>query len=108
MYEKPTEFDFDKISKEDAKKVIEEYLKLYNENDDKETWFNKIKDTAEKCGYAREVKEYKQNPEKYPGHVGDVSTALRVAITGRRNTPDLYEIMKVLGKEEVVSRLERV
>ena len=82
--------------------------KYYDENDDKETWFNKIKDTAEKCGYAREVKEYKQNPEKWPGHVGDVSTVLRGAITGRRNTPDLYEIMKVLGKDEVISRLQAI
>ncbi len=106
MYEEPKEFDFDKIQGEDAKKVIEEYLKVYDENDDKDTWFNKIKDTAEKCGYAREVKEFKQNPEKWPGHVGDVSTVLRVAITGRRNTPDLYEIMKVLGKDEVVARLQ--
>ena len=108
MYKKPEEYDFDKISREDAKKVIDEYLKVYNENDDKDTWFNKIKDTAEKCGYAREVKEYKQNPEKWPGHVGDVSTVLRVAITGRKNTPDLYEIMKVLGKEEVISRLQAI
>ena len=108
MYKKPEEYDFDKISREDAKKVIDEYLKVYNENDDKDTWFNKIKDTAEKCGYAREVKEYKQNPEKWPGHVGDVSTVLRVAITGRRNTPDLYEIMKVLGKDEVISRLQEI
>ncbi len=108
MYEAPKEYDFDKIQGEDAKKVIEEYLKVYNENDDKETWFNKIKDTAEKCGYAREVKEYKQNPEKWPGHVGDVSTVLRVAITGRRNTPDLYEIMNVLGKDEVISRLNLI
>ena len=108
MYKKPEEYDFDKISREDAKKVINEYLKVYNENDDKDTWFNKIKDTAEKCGYAREVKEYKQNPEKWPGHVGDVSTVLRVAITGRRNTPDLYEIMNVLGKDEVISRLEAI
>ncbi len=108
MYKKPEEYDFDKISREDAKKVIDEYLKVYNENDDKDTWFSKIKDTAEKCGYAREVKEYKQNPEKWPGHVGDVSTVLRVAITGRRNTPDLYEIMKVLGKDEVISRLQAI
>ncbi len=106
MYEAPSSYDFDKITGDDAKKVIEEYLKVYDENDDKYTWFSKIKDTAEKCGYAREVKEYKQEPEKWPGHVGDISTVIRVAITGRRNTPDLYEIMGVLGKEEVVIRLE--
>lgn len=105
MYESPTEFDYDRITGEDAKKVIKEYAKTFDINDDKQTWFDKMKDVAEKCGYAREVKEYKQNPEKWNGHVGDVSTVIRVALTGRRNTPDLYEIMQVLGKEEVLKRL---
>jgi glutamyl-tRNA synthetase len=104
MYEEPKEFDYDKIIGDDAKKVIEEYSKVYDINDDKETWFNKIKDVAEKCGYAREVKEFKQNPGKWPAHVGDVSTVIRVTLTGRRNTPDLYEIMRVLGNEEVSKR----
>jgi len=107
MFEEPKEFDFDKINGEDAKKVVSEYMKVYDENDDKQTWFNKIKDVAEKCGYAREVKEFKANPEKWPGHVGDVSTVIRVAITGRRNTPDLYEILQVLGKEKVINRLSK-
>lgn len=71
-------------------------------------WFNKIKDLAEKLGYAREVKEYKQEPEKWPGHVGDISTVLRVSLTGRQNTPDLYEIMQVLGKDRVVERLNKL
>ena len=105
MYEEPTNYDFDKITGEDAKKVIDEYIKVYDYNDDKQTWFDKIKDVAEKLGYAREVKEYKQNPENWPGHVGDVSTVIRVVLTGRRNTPDMYEIMQVLGKEEVEKRL---
>lgn len=108
MYERPKEYDFDKIPLTDAKKVIEEYLNIYDYNDDKQVWFNKIKDVAEKLGYAREVKEYKQNPEKWPGHVGDISTVIRVALTGRRNTPDMYEIMQVLGKEEVENRLRKI
>ena len=108
MYERPESYDFDKISGEDAKKVITEYLKVYNYDDDKQTWFDKIKDVAEKLGYAREVKEYKQNPENWPGHVGDVSTVIRVALTGRRNTPDMYEIMQVLGNEEVQERLKKL
>ena len=106
MYEEPTNYDFDKISGEDAKKVIEEYSKVYDYNDDKQAWFDKIKDVAEKLGYAREVKEYKANPENWPGHVGDVSTVIRVVLTGRRNTPDMYEIMQVLGKDEVTKRFE--
>ena len=106
MYEEPSNYDFDKILGEDAKKVIEEYSKVYDYNDDKQVWFDKIKDVAEKLGYAREVKEYKAEPEKWPGHVGDVSTVIRVVLTGRRNTPDMYEIMQVLGKDEVTKRFE--
>ena len=106
MYEEPSEFDFDKINGEEAKKVINEYIKSYDENADKQAWFDTMKDVAEKCGYAREVKEYRAEPEKWPGHVGDISTVIRVTLTGRRNTPDLYEIMQVLGKEEVIKRLE--
>ena len=106
MFEDPTEYDYDKITGEDAKQVIEEYMKVYDLNDDKQTWFDKMKDVAEKCGCAREVKDYKANPDSYKGHVGDVSTVIRVALTGRRNTPDLYEIMEVLGNDKVQARLE--
>ena len=67
-----------------------------------------MKDLAEEYGYAREVKEYKQNPENYKGHVGDISTVIRVALTGRQNTPDLYEIMQVLGKESVEKRFKNI
>ena len=94
--------------KEEIKKIITEYLSVYDENDDKDTWFNKVKDVAEKFGYAREVKEYKKNPENYKGHVGDISTVIRVALTGRRNTPDLYEILKNLGKERIEKRFARI
>lgn len=107
MYNKPESYDFDKINGEEVIKVIKEYINVYNSNDDKETWFSKMKDVAEKCGYAREVKEYKADPEKWPGHVGDISSVIRVAITGRRNTPDLYEIMNVLGNDEVIGRLNK-
>ena len=79
-------------------------MKVYDENVDKQAWFDTMKAVAENCGYAREVKEFKAEPEKWPGHVGDVSTVIRVVLTGRRNTPDLYEIMKVLGKDEVMKR----
>lgn len=106
MYEETSNYDFDKISGEDAKKVIEEYSKVYDYNDDKQVWFDKIKDVAEKLGYAREVKEYKANPENWAGHVGDVSTVIRVVLTGRRNTPDMYEIMQVLGKDENQKRFK--
>lgn len=104
------EYEFDKISnKEEIKKILDLYMsKYYDEADDQQTWFNKMKDLAEEMGYAREVKEYKQNPDNFPGHVGDISTVIRVAITKRRNTPDLYEIMHVLGKDSVEKRLNLI
>ena len=102
-------YDFGKISdKEEIKKILKLYKeKYFNIEDDKQTWFDKMKDLSEELGYAREVKEYKQDPEKWPGHVGDISTVLRVALTKRQNTPDLYEIMQVLGKESIEKRLEK-
>ena len=102
-------YDYAKISdKEEISKIIKLYIEKYFDiNDDKQTWFDKMKDLAEEVGYAREVKEYKKEPEKWPGHVGDISTVIRVSLTGRQNTPDMYEIMQVLGKESVINRLEK-
>lgn len=107
-FAKNTEFEYQKITDEDEiKKIVSEYVNNYFDiNDDKQTWFNKMKDLSEKLGYAREVKQYKAEPEKYKGHVGDISTVIRVTLTGRSNTPDLYEIIEVLGEEEVKNRLE--
>ena len=103
------EYPYQVISdKESINKILELYIeKYYDENDDKQTWFDKIKDLAGEMGYAREVKEFKANPDMYKAHVGDVSTVLRVALTGRTNTPDMYEIMQVLGKTSVENRLRK-
>ena len=94
-------------NKEDISKILDLYIeKYYDENDDKQTWFDKIKEVAGKMGYAKEVKEFKANPGMYKAHVGDVSTVLRVALTSRTNTPDMYEIMQVLGKDRIAKRFE--
>ncbi len=94
--------------KNDIDEILKLYVeKYYDENDDKQTWFNKIKELAGSLGYAKEVKEYKANPDAYKAHVGDVSTVLRVKLTGRTNTPDMYEIMQVLGKDSVQKRLSK-
>ena len=108
-FKKVKDFEYQKINDPDEiKKIVNEYiLNHYNINDDKETWFNKMKDLAEKLGYAREVKEFKADPENYKGHVGDISTVIRITLTGRANTPDLYEIMQVLGDKEVRERLSK-
>ena len=94
--------------KEKIAEILTEYLKVYSEEHDKQEWFDTIKTLAGKLGYASEVKEYKANPDAYPGHVGDVSTVLRIALTGRTNTPDMYEIMKIIGKERMEKRFKKV
>ena len=106
---KDMEYPYQVINdKEEINKILKLYIdKYYNENDDKQAWFDRIKELAGELGYAKEVKEYKANPDAYKAHVGDVSTVLRVALTGRTNTPDMYEIMQVLGKEVVTKRLEK-
>lgn len=108
-FDKITEFDFGKVTdKELANKISKLYSEKYFDiNDDKQTWFDKMKDLAEEVGFAREVKEWKADPEKWPGHVGDISSVIRSKLTGRLNTPDLYEIIKVLGKDEVLRRLTK-
>lgn len=87
--------------------VLEKYMDVVDISDDKDTWFSKIKEICEPCGCTPNVKEFKQNPEAFKGHVGDVSTIIRVALTGRTNTPDLFSITALLGKERVLSRLEK-
>ena len=110
-YEKDTRpYEYQLIQdKETIHKIVKTYLeKYYDDKDDKQTWFDKIKELAGEMGYAKEVKEYKANPENYPGHVGDISTVLRVSLTKRANTPDLYEIMQVLGKDRIAKRYEKI
>lgn len=94
------------ISKEDAIAILEAYRKVYDENDDNQEWFNKVKALCEPLGFTPNVKEYKKNPDAYKGHVGDVSTVIRIAVTSRTNTPDLCTIMKILGRDEVLNRLD--
>ncbi len=93
------------IQKADAFAFLEAYKAVYDANDDKQEWFNKIKAIAPTLNFAAETKEYKANPDAYKGSAGDLSTVLRLAITGRRNTPDLCSIMQVLGKDEVINRI---
>lgn len=95
------------VSAIDTAEIIQAYIDIYNENDDKSLWFEKIKDLCDKLGYARDMKSFKKNPSAYKGHVGDVAMAIRFALTGRSNTPDLYEIMQIMGESRVIERLKR-
>lgn len=104
-------FEEENYSKFDGEKtydisLIEDYVNNYLELDcTNEEWFNKVKEFAISNGFAGSPKEYKKNPEEYKGHVGDICEALRVMITGRLKSPDLFSIMKILGKENVLKRI---
>ena len=107
LYEKhEKEYVFQTISdKEEIANILEAYMeKYYHETDSKEEWFDHMKDLADEFGYAREVKEYKENPEAYKGHIGDISLVLRIVLTTRSMTPDLYDIMTILGKDRIFER----
>ncbi|MBR7060502.1 MAG: glutamate--tRNA ligase [Eubacterium sp.] len=86
--------------------VLKKYREVVNLSDDKDTWFSRMKDLCAEVGCTPNVKEYKANPDSFRGHVGDVSTIIRVALTGRVNTPDLFAITALLGEETVKNRLE--
>lgn len=102
------EYDFDKINNsEEIKNILNEYIKLYDENDDKDTWFNKIKEVADTLGYASDMKAYKENPDNYKGNVADIATVIRVVLTTSKVTPDLYAIMKLLGKDRIINRFNK-
>ena len=109
FYSKKQDYPYQTINdKNEIEKILNLYIeKYYDENDDKQVWFDKIKELSGELGYAKEVKEFKENPGKYKAHVGDVSTVLRVALISRTNTPDMYEIMKILGKKRIEERFKK-
>ena len=89
-----------------AAAVLKSYITVYDPSHDKQQWFDTVKSICADHGFSPDVKEYKKNPEAYKGHVGDVSTIIRIAVTGRRNTPDLCSIMQQLGQDTVRARVE--
>ena len=94
--------------KEEIKNILNLYISKYDVNDDKDTWFNKMKEVCDALGYASDMKAYKENPNNYKGNIADVSNVLRVGLTTKSMTPDLYEIMKLLGKERMEKRFNMV
>ncbi len=98
------EYRFDNAS---AKKVLKDFVEVYDYADDCSAWFDKVKKVAGDNGFATDMKAYKANPENYPGNVSDVAEMLRIATTGLSNTPDLWTIMQILGKEKTLARLQK-
>lgn len=105
----PTAYEWGKIDdKNEIIKILKTYMEKYFNITDKEAWFNNIKTLTDELGYCSNMKEYKENPDKYKGSVADISTVIRVALTSRSMTPDLYEIMRLLGKDRIKERITKI
>ncbi len=94
------------VSSEEACRLLQRYLEEYNPSDDSSTWFDGVRNLAVEQGYAAKPKDYKKNPTDYKGHVGDVSAVLRLALVGRKTSPDLWSIQQILGEEKLRERVE--
>ncbi|MDY5975214.1 MAG: glutamate--tRNA ligase family protein [Anaerovoracaceae bacterium] len=85
--------------------ILTKYLETYDHSDDQSVWFDKIRAITDELGYAVKPKDYKKHPEDYKGHVGHVSTVIRIALTGRANSPDIWEIQQIMGEEKALGRI---
>ena len=103
-------YEYQKITdKEEIRNILNTYFtKYYDINDDKDTWFSKVKLLCDELGYASNMKDYKNNPENYKGSVADISTVIRVSVTTKSQTPDLYEILKLLGIDRINKRINMI
>ena len=103
-------YDYQSITdKDEIRNIINTYIdKYYDDNDDKDTWFSKIQNLCDELGYASNMKEYKENPDNFKGNIADVSTVIRVSLTTRSMTPDLYELLKLIGKEKIKERFNLI
>ena len=95
----------EKFSKEVVRSALEKFLERFDFQDDSTVWFNKVKEITEELGFTTDMKAYKLSPDSFPGTVADVSTFLRLAVTGKTNSPDLYTVMQILGYDRTVQRI---
>ena len=93
------------VSAEDRKEILKRYIEGYDPADDNSAWFEKVRGITAELGYAVKPKDFKKNPDAYKGHVGHVSGVIRIAITGRANSPDLWTIQQIMGRDKVVGRI---
>ena len=89
----------------DASAILKAYLDSYDHSDDQSQWFDKIRQIGTDLGYAAKPKDFKKNPDQYKGHVGHVSTVIRIALMGRQQSPDVWEIQQILGEERTRARI---
>lgn len=104
----PEDYEWGKVTdKEEINKILKTYMDKYY-TDNKEEWFSKVKELSDELGYASNMKDYKKSPDNYKGNVADVATVLRVALTSKSQTPDLCEIMKIIGKDRIINRYKKI
>ncbi|MFQ8602672.1 MAG: glutamate--tRNA ligase [Anaerovoracaceae bacterium] len=96
----------EEVSDDDASEILSKYLETYNHADDQSQWFDKIRKIAEEMGYAAKPKDFKKHPDQYKGHVGHVSTVIRIAVMGRTQSPDIWEIQQILGEDRTKERIQ--
>ena len=97
----------EKFEKAVIHSALEKFLERFDFQDDATVWFDKVKEITQELGFTTDMKAYKQNPDDFPGTVADVSTFLRLAVTGKTNSPDLYTVMQILGYERTVARIQK-
>ena len=98
----------EKFSKDTIISVLEKFIERYDYADDSSVWFEKVKAITEEIGFTSDMKAYKADPDAFPGTVADVSTFIRQAVTGKTNSPDLYTVMQILGKDRSIARIQNV
>ena len=108
--DKNKEYEWQNITdKDEIKNIINTYINdYYDVNDDKDTWFGKIQELSNSLGYAGNMKDYKENPDNYKGNVADISTVIRVALTTKSQTPDLYELLRLIGTDKIRERFNLI
>ena len=107
FFERTPRTDEYRIGRDERRAILSEFLAAYDHSDDAQAWFSKVKEVAAAHGFATDMKEYKLAPERFKGSVADVAEVLRIATTGKANTPDLWSIMQILGEGEVHERLKQ-
>jgi len=95
-------------NKDDIKATLTKYLEVFDVADDQNVWFDKIKAIADSLGYASDMKAYKADPSAFRGSVADISMFLRVAVTGKLNSPDMFTVMQILGADRVKTRINNM
>ena len=102
-----TSYD-EKFDRSDIKATLNSFIKNFDITDDMNTWFDKIKAIGEELGYTSDMKAYKASPDSFKGSVADISMFIRVAVTGKLNSPDMYAVMQILGKDRIEERINNM